>query len=128
MDTTSELSFILRPSNITGGGVGIFALHDIDENVLLDIWPRSEIRLLHESEIPKELIGLCVAKDNDMWSCPPAFNKMEIGWHLNHSEQANVIKREDKFFSSRSIKKDEELLLDYKTLEEPEEKREDYYR
>lgn len=128
MKTTNEFSFILRPSTIDGGGVGVFTLHPIDKGVLLDIWPREKVRLLHESEIPESLRMYCVAKENDMWSCPPAFNKMEIGWYMNHSDTPNVFKKDGQFFAKRAIDKDEELLLNYKTLEEPENKREDYYR
>ncbi len=128
MDKTSEFSFILRPSTILDGGVGVFALHPINKGTLLDIWPREQVRLLHESEIPDVLKGLCVAKENDMWSCPPQFNKMEIGWHLNHSDNANVIKEEEKFYASSDIAENEELFLNYKTLEEPEDKREEYYK
>lgn len=128
MQKTSEYSFILKPSKI--GGVGVFAIHDIDANVKLTLVSDDyKSRLLHQSEIPADLIMYCVAKDNDMWSCPSSFNKMEIAWHLNHSDSPNA-KRTGKgeFFSTQNIKAGEEITIDYNTLGEPEDKKEDYYK
>ncbi|MCB9808795.1 hypothetical protein H6776_00145 [Candidatus Nomurabacteria bacterium] len=76
---TTEYSFKLQPSSIPGAGVGVFALHDIASQTLLDIWsPDTHARLLRKEDVPPELIVYCVAIDNDLWSCPAAFNHMQL--------------------------------------------------
>jgi len=128
MQTTNEFSFILKPSPI--GGVGVFALHDIPADADLALVPSDyETRLLHESEIPLALRMYCVARENDMWVCPAQFNRLELSWHLNHSEEPNALHiGKGAFRTCKAIKADEEILINYNTLNEPEAKKEDYYR
>ncbi len=128
MNKTTEFSFMLKPSRI--GGVGVFALHDIDSNVqLVLVTDDYKSRSLHESKIPKDLIMYCVAKENDVWSCPSNFNKMEIAWHLNHSDDPNARRTgKGEFYSTKKINKGEEITIDYNSLGEPEDKKEDYYK
>lgn len=125
---TNEFSFILKTSPI--GGIGVFATHDIEPGVKLAVYTeKHKSRLLHENEIPKELLMYCVAKENDMWTCPEDFSRMEVGWHLNHSNTPNSERRgKGLFYSVKEIKAGEEITLDYNTLGEPEDKKEDYYK
>lgn len=131
MHTTNEFSFVLKPSTISGGGVGIFTLHDIDKDVRLDILPEGyEARILKTDDIPDDLRVYCVAQpDGKTWRCPKKFNHMEMSWYINHSKNSNArFERFVGFFSTRPIKKGEELFLNYNELNEPEELKEDYYK
>ncbi len=130
MAQTNQHSFILRPTSIEGGGVGVFALHDIDPETWLALKPRGESVGINikEEDIPKELITYCVANNDGTWNCPPEFNHMHMVWYLNHSITPNADKRDDGYYSTRHIMAGEEITIDYNILGEPEEKKEDYYR
>jgi hypothetical protein len=80
-----------------------------------------------ESEIPKELIGYCIANNDGTWRCPPDFSCMHLVWHLNHSDTPNAEQREDGYYAIANIKAGEEIMIDYNTLGEPEDKKEDFY-
>ncbi len=54
---------------------------------------------------------------------------------MNHSEDANAIRGENnnpdrkyQWYAARDIKAGEEILINYNSLEEPEESKKDYYR
>ncbi len=57
--------------------------------------------------------------------CPGDFGRMELGWYLNHSRQPNVFHKNYHYYTSRDIKKGEELTIDYNSLGEPA--KEKYY-
>lgn len=127
---TSDKSFILKPSLIVGGGVGVFALHDIEPNTWLALKPKGEsisVRL-KESEIPKELLNYCIANNDGLWNCPPEFNHMHMVWFLNHSGKPNAEKRADGYYALGTITAGEEITINYNDLGEPEDKKEAYYR
>jgi hypothetical protein len=74
--------------NIPGAGIGVFALHDIASGVWLEVIPRGyQARKFKRHELPDELRSYCVAKGNDIYTCPRQFNRMEIGWYMNHSHE-----------------------------------------
>lgn len=127
---TDEFSFMLRPSAITSAGVGVFALHDIASGTLLDLWDeKSDVRNMDKEDIPKELIGYCVAQQDGTWSCPKQFNRMYLAWYLNHSINPNAsFDHSGKLIAARDIQKDEEITIDYDVLNEPNELREDFYK
>ena len=60
--------------------------------------------------------------------CPKDFGCMEIGWYLNHSKTPNAYHRNYEYYALRDIKTGEEITVDYNTLEEPEEAKENYYK
>ena len=127
MNKTSELSFRLKPSKI--GGIGVFALHDIDPDVFLSLKPNEKVGIIRErNQIPSELIDYCIANADGTYTCPPEFNHMHLVWYLNHSNQPNAELRENAYYSIRLIKSGEELLIDYNTLGEPEDKKENFYK
>lgn len=128
--TTTDSSFRLEPSQIPNGGVGVFALHDIEPDTWLALKPRGESIGVErkESDIPKELLMYCIAKENNIWQCPKEFNHMHLVWYLNHSDHPNAEKREDGYYSTTTIKSGEEVVINYNVLGEPEDKKEDYYR
>lgn len=126
MNHTNTESFILKPSTIPQAGVGVFALHDIEPNTWLALKPRGvsvgvEVK---EEDIPKELLSYCIAKENDIWQCPPDFSRMHMVWYLNHSDKPNAEKREDGYYSVEKICTGQEILIDYNSLEEPQNKKE----
>lgn len=127
---TSTNSFILKPSAISGAGVGVFAIHDIAADTFLAVKPRGEsVGVdLAEADIPKALLSYCIAKEDGIWRCPPDFSHMNMVWYLNHSEKPNAQKRDDGYYSTIEIKAGQEILIDYNTLDEPEDKKEDYYK
>lgn len=127
---TDDHSFMLKPSKIPHAGVGVFALHDIEPNTWLAVKPRGESvgRIVGESEVPKELIGYCIAQKDGTWRCPPEFSHMHLVWYLNHSDRPNAEKRDDGYYSTNFIKSGEEVQIDYNSLNEPEDKKEEYYR
>ena len=61
-------------------------------------------------------------------ACPNDFSHMSIGWYLNHSSNPNAEHKNYVYYSIRDIKAGEEILIDYNTLEEPEELKENYYK
>jgi SET domain-containing protein len=129
MDSTNEFSFILKPSLITGAGVGVFAAHDIKAGAKLALFPENySSRIRYENETPEPFIHHCVAQADGTWRGPEDFRRMEIGWYLNHSTTPNAINKPDSYYSLQDIKQDEEIVIDYNNLGEPEDKKEDYYR
>jgi hypothetical protein len=127
---TDEFSFILRVSTIAHAGVGVFALHDIAKGVWLEVFPRGYVsRKFKSGELPEALRNYCTAKPNDVYACPQAFNRMYIGWYMNHSPTPNALWDDDLngYISARDISAGEELLIDYNLFEEPEDKKARFY-
>lgn len=61
--------------------------------------------------------------------CPEDFGSMPVGWYINHSKNNfNAIHKNFNWFAFKDINKDEEILVDYNELNEPEESKEDYYK
>lgn len=128
-DKTTEFSFVIKPAK---HGVGVFAIHDIkagtylrlfgDEAATIDI---SIIR--KKDDVPKFFRSFCVSR-GDMLHCPKDFGCMEVGWYLNHSKIPNAFHKDYEYYAIRDIKADEEITIDYNSLEEPEEAKEDYYK
>jgi hypothetical protein len=118
-DETTHTSFVLRPSSIEG--VGVHATHDIAVNVQLDLWGDEKENCCSLSEIDVDSAELIrrygVVVDGAVWF-PPRFNRMAIGWYLNHSDSPNVEWRmDDQMYSLRPISAGEELTIDYRLLE-----------
>lgn len=126
----SEFSLILKPSSL--GGVGVFALHDITAGtVIFD--DTLEMRVLKMSDIPQELIKYCILVSDEECVCPGRFDRMEIGWYMNHSNNPNILCTITdfevcKFCAVRDIKAGDELVMDYRSLGEPEHLKESFYQ
>ena len=90
---------------------------------------RLELKLFSKENVPEELQGYCLDQEDGKILCPKFFNRMDIGNYLNHSaENANLRYEKGKgFFASRDLKKGEELLADYRQLEEPVSTWDEYY-
>lgn len=124
--TWSEYSFMLKPSNING--IGVFATHDIPQGCSLFCTPY-EIRIAKIAEIPPALLPYCIYINEREAKCPERFDRMEIGWYINHSFLPNISQRgDDIIYTLRDIKAGEEIFLNYNELNEPENMKEEYYR
>lgn len=129
-ERTDEFSFVLRPSTIEQGGIGVFALHDIAPGVWLEVFPRAyQSRRFRAHELHVALRSYCTAKANDVYACPQQFNRMYIGWYMNHSPTPNADWDQDLggYNSIRPIAAGDEILIDYNLFEEPEDKKEPFY-
>lgn len=134
----SEFSFMLKPSPL--GGVGVFATHDIPAGTHV-FNPNFEIRTMKVKDVPAALLQYCIYINDDECLCPERFDRMEIGWYINHSSSPNIARkgaisnaeavRNIKariFHAIQDIKSGDEILIDYNCLDEPEHLKEDYYR
>lgn len=91
MKTTNRFSFILKPSTIRDGGVGVFALHDIAEGTYMELFLKDfQEELRNEKDVPEELRGYCLNHESGKLLCPKFFNRMDIGNYLNHSKNPNL--------------------------------------
>lgn len=135
-DQTNEFSFVLKPSQ---HGVGVFATHDIEKGSYLRLFAEEKvndhhIRLLKKDGIPEKFRDWCLDRGDSML-CPPDFGAMPIGWYLNHSTSPNashkgageLAHRKYVWYASRDITAGEEIFIDYNSLEEPDEAKEEYY-
>lgn len=134
----SEFSFMIKPSPL--GGVGVFATHDIPKGtVLFD--QNFQIRTMKIKDVPSSLIQYCIYISEDECLCPTRFDRMEIGWYINHSSTPNIARSSTSSNSDRAknikesiihtiqdIKAGEEILIDYNCYDEPESLKEDYYK
>ncbi len=127
--TTDHASFILKPSTIPDGGVGVFALHDIAEGAHMALFMedlQEEIR--QADEVPEELQIYCIDQTDGTLLCPKYFNHLDIGHYLNHSIKPNLRYEDGKgYFANRGIHSGEELFADYRELGEPKETWAEYY-
>lgn len=134
----SEFSFMLKPSPL--GGVGVFATHDIPAGTPV-LNQTFEIRTMKVKDIPAPLLKYCIYISDEECLCPERFDRMEIGWYINHSSTPNIAKtsklpnaelvkniKERAVIAIQDIKAGDEILIDYNYLDEPEHLKEDYYR
>ena len=134
----SEFSFMLQPSPL--GGVGVFATHDIPAGTLL-FNQNFELRTMKVIDVPAALLKYCIYISDEECLCPERFDRMEIGWYINHSSTPNIARKnrvsnaeavknikERTVHAVRDIKAGEEILIDYNSLDEPEHMKEDYYK
>jgi len=127
-NTTDRFSFMLKPSTIAEGGVGVFLLHDVAEGTYMEVFLKDfEEEVVSSNDVPEALQGYCLDQEDGKLLCPKFFNRMDIGNYLNHSDNANLRWEEGKgYFSKRDIKAGEELFADYRELGEPKDGWDDY--
>ncbi len=103
-------------------GVGVFAIRDIPKgaNICADdnskmIWIKASHVKGMSDDMRKLYSDFGVLK-NGKYGCPKSFNMLTVGWYINHSKHPNVkADKEYNFYSTRRIKKGEELTADYDT-------------
>ncbi|HEV2601935.1 MAG TPA: SET domain-containing protein-lysine N-methyltransferase [Candidatus Babeliales bacterium] len=133
---STEFSFVLKPSPI--GGVGFFATHDIPSGTILFRQENHPVRRLKVCDIPQELLKYCIYINDQECIAPERFDRMEIGWYLNHSFDPNVahqasIEWNDEshvntLYAIKDIKAGDEILMNYNDLDEPEDLKEEFYK
>ena len=135
----NEYSLMLRPSAVHG--LGVFAVYDIPAGVLL-FHHTSASRRVETKTVPVEWQKYCIHLNEHESIVPEKFDRMEIGWFINHSVQPNVghktvlssldrladVGDARKIYTLRAIKAGEEILMDYNDLGEPESAKEDYFK
>ncbi len=140
----SEFSFMLKPSAL--GGVGVFATHDIPQGTHLfnqQFNQQFQLRTMKTKDVPAPLVKYCIYLNDEECLCPERFDRMEIGWYINHSSTPNIARKhplghateirdnKDKeriIFATQDIKAGDEILIDYNGLAEPEHLKEDFYK
>lgn len=115
--TTDQFSFVLRPSKVEG--IGVFALHGVKKGTALRLFPNHEkVKKLKALPKGKDYFErYCVEVDGALYA-PEDFGRMSIGWFLNHSTRPNARHVNYRYFAARDIKAGEEIMIDYRTLEE----------
>jgi SET domain-containing protein len=126
-ENTNEFSFTLKPAQ---HGVGVFAVHGIKKDTYLRLFREEDEPLAalvrNKADVPEYFQQYCIDR-GDTFRCPKDFGRMEIGWHLNHSKTPNAHHKNYNYYALRDIEVGEEITIDYNSLEEPAESREDYY-
>jgi len=135
---TSEFSFVLKASSLEG--VGVFATHDIKAGTQL-LSRSFRLRKMKVKDIPAELLKYCAYISDEECLCPEQFDRMEIGWFINHSSTPNIARPSVQssvhitqdlearpFYAIKDIKAGDEILVDYNYLGEPENLKEDFYK
>lgn len=110
-------------------GVGVFATHFLAKGTPV-LTGEFTPRYMKIKDVPEAQRKYCILLSDEDCRCPQRFDRMEIGWYLNHSFEANVrhVKEDDTVVTTRDIEAGEEILIDYNGLGEPEHLKEDYYR
>lgn len=139
----SEFSFTLKPSLL--GGIGVFSTHEIPANTLI-LREFHELRILKIKDIPQDFLKYCIYISDEEVVAPERFDRMEIGWFINHSADPNIENRHPirntkratiaqmlsdmrvrSIYTKKDIKAGEEILIDYNNLDEPAHLKENYY-
>lgn len=138
----SEFSFIIKPSEL--GGVGVFSTHDITEGIVV-FHHSFEPRILKKKNVPSDFHSYCIHVNEEEMIGPERFDRMEIGWFINHSEEPNIAKNNlisevpssksilagmklRTMVSIKDIKAGDEILMDYNSFNEPEPLKSVYYK
>jgi hypothetical protein len=127
-DLIPKVRIELRPSRIHVGGVGVFAVRDIEQGQKVcdgisdeDFQELVSWELLErcDGDLKAKIMAFCVGTP-DGFVPPPDFdfNKLSIEWYLNHSCEGNCgFNDEGDFIAIRDIRKGEELSYDYGLVE-----------
>ena len=110
-------------------GVGVFAIRDIPKGTYVFVGDNEELCWIEASEtrrLQKEVRGLyedfCVLR-NGRYGCPRSFNVLTPAWYVNHSDDPNLAADANlDFFTTRRIKKGEELTLNYQSQSEAQKR------
>lgn len=120
----------------------MFASHDIAAGTIL-LNKEHKIRRVKIADIPSEWQKFCVYINDKECFAPERFDRMEIGWFINHSATPNIAAKdpllsldeidENKpraypFVALKDIKAGEEILIDYNYLKEPQHMKDDFYK
>ena len=117
------MCFRLRPSTISGAGVGVFAVTAISKGTnLMELFAPDDFRRLTWAEFaaldaPSEVKENFATRYETECFVPRDFNRISVGWYLNDSEEPNLAHDESyNYFAVRDIAAGEELLIRYDDL------------
>jgi SET domain-containing protein len=115
--------FRLKKSTIEEAGIGVFSTTYIKAgDKLITLFDESGVRWVPVEEFDKlnisaELKENFSIKFDEGYSMPADFNRICVGWYLNHSVNPNLhFNEEYEYFASRDIHPGEELFIDYGKL------------
>ena len=111
----------LKPSNIKNAGVGVFSISTIEKGV--DPFPGCDTHLIPLSikdydnmtcSEQKMIRDFCYISSG-YWRIPKDFNKLDISWYVNSSENPNLNFdiETGKYTTIRDISEGEELTYEY---------------
>jgi SET domain-containing protein len=91
---------------------------------MLPLFDEEDHTFLHESEVihtnvPSRVLGKYSIHfpEDKGYSTPKNFNRMSVGWFLNHSNEPNACNDENyNYFALKDIPKGKEILIDYDKL------------
>ena len=114
-DTTDELSFVLKPSKLSG--VGVFCTHGIAKGTRLALFPNLKPRYVSNARLERDprLRAFCQVYGVDVGGgsvVARSFSHMHVGWYLNHSDEPNAHHERFRYFASRDIDANEEITID----------------
>ena len=118
----AHMVFVLKTSLIPGAGVGVFATSDIPKDTVLHELFSEDSRNLSRDEFAKlnvadEVKTKFSIHDDNIWWVPHNFNKLCIGWYLNHSDTPNLARDEKyNYHTLVEIANGSELTIDYNDL------------
>jgi SET domain-containing protein len=110
----------LKPSKIHG--IGVFAIRDIPKGTYVFrgddgemVWTKASATHRLDRELKRLYRDFCVTRDG-LYGCPRNFNLLTLAWYLNNSNRPNMAAdKKYNFYSTRRIKKGEELTVNYDT-------------
>lgn len=101
---------ILKPSV---QGVGVFTLKSINIDMPMDLFASDDCKFLSHDEAQGLLYDqFCLQAPNGR-ACPMDFNRMSIGWYMNHADSPNLVLHNGHLFTARVIAGGEELTVNY---------------
>jgi hypothetical protein len=102
-------------------GVGVFAIRDVPQGTALFVGDltatvdvdKTFVEAIPDPEIKRMYIDFCPIIDGN-FRAPADFNRMTMGWHINHSDNPNVAVVGDlQFVADQHIFAGQELTVDY---------------
>jgi len=107
--------FLLKPSK--RHGVGVFTTRRVERGARLALFRKDDWRFIRNPRGAElERCRRFGVEDGDGFHCPRHWNRMSIGWYLNHSKRPNVRMSGQTATALRVIRPGEELTVDYGTL------------
>ncbi len=104
--------------------MGVFSTSKIPKGTKLPLFADEDHTFVHESKIkhtnvPSRVLGKYSIHfpEDKGYSTPKNFNRMSVGWFLNHSDKPNAYNNEEyEYFALKNIPKGKEITIDYDNL------------
>ncbi len=126
--SSHESSTILKVNEY---GIGVYATKDFGVGDYVKLYNKENVLIdVPLFDVPEEYRKFVVLRSDEKCNRPRDLNQVESAWYLNHSSNPNIIEDWDKalYRVLKHIKKGEELFIDYNNFEEPEDRKEEYYK